>query len=199
MKTFLILLIITAIFVVRMVYLYRQKKKISSSPTLEIEQLVGEKYIEFLKEARWNENNKVYSNGGEPHAIALLKELIEAGRRKEILIYEHSFPSKLFMSEVVCRALRDALALDTEIKILYNENTEDLITFKEAMKNYVNILYRQTHSLPDGHESATGIQLFGELAYRYEFTEEGHGSYFSFNQPHTVKTWKDRLLKMWNG
>lgn len=181
-----------------MVYLYRQKKRISSNPTLEVEQLVGERYIKFLREARLNEYDKVSSNGGEPYAIALLKELIEAGRRKEIFIYEHSFPSKLFMSEVVCRALRDALALNTEIKILYNENTEDLITFKEAMKNYVNISYRQTQSLPDSHESATGIQLFGELAYRYEFTEEGFESYFSFNRPDTVKTWKDRLLEMWD-
>lgn len=182
-----------------MLYSYRQKKKERErrklDPVLKIED--NNRYKEFLEGARISRDDKVFSNGGEDCIVfLLLNELIKAGRREEIFIYEHSFPSKLFMSDEIHRALRNALALKTDIKIIYNEGTKDLIAFKEALKDYTNISYRKVIELPDSSESPTGIQLSGDSAFRIEYTEVGHGSTFSFNQPDTVKIWKERLLNL---
>lgn len=195
MKTSLIILVATIFFIARMIYLYLQKRKEALGPS-EIAYLIEQQgYGKFLKEARVYRYKEVFTNGGD-QAITLLKELIEAGRREEIFVYEHSFPSKLFMSDEICRALRNALALKTDIKIIYNEGTEDLTAFKEALKDYINISYRKVTELPDSSESPTGIQLSGDSAFRIEYTEVGHGSTFSFNQPDTVKIWKERLLNL---
>lgn len=201
MRTSIIILIATIFFIVRMLYLYRQKKKEREKRKLDTVPKIKDsnRYKEFLEGARISRDDKVFSNGGEDCIVLLLlNELIKAGRREEIFIYEHSFPSKLFMSSEVRKALRNALALKTDIRVLYNEGTEDLAAFKEAMRDYTNISYREILEFPDSSESPTGIQLAGDSAFRVEDNEENHRSTFSFNQPHTVKGWKERLLNMWS-
>lgn len=193
MKTAIIVLIIIGFVIVRIIYSQIQSKPQDNSPNPDW--LRG--YETFIENLRFSGSRKVFSNGGKDYATILLKELIIEGERQEIFIYERKFPSKLFMDYKVYKALRNALALKTTVKILYNEETEYMQDFKQIMNDYPNILYRQTELLPDGHESATGIQLIGDRTYRYEFNEKTHQSYFSFNQPDVNHTWKQRLLEMW--
>ena len=193
MKIAVIALITISFIIVRIIYSQIQSKPQDNSPNPD--QLRG--YGTFIEDLRLFGSRRILSNGGEDYATILLKELIIEGERKEIFIYEKKFPSKLFMDYKVYKALRNALALKTTVKILYNEETEYMQDFKQIMNDYPNILYKQTELPPDGHESATGIQLFGVRTYRYEFNGETHKSYFSFNQPDANHTLQQLLLAMW--
>lgn len=193
MKIVIIALITISFIIVKIIYSHIQNKPQDSSSNPD--QLRG--YETFIENLRLSGSRRVLSNGGENYAIILLKELIIEGERQEIFIYERKFPSKLFMDYKVYKALRNALALKTTVKILYNEETEYMQDFKRIMNDYPNILYKQTELPPDCHESAAGIQLIGDRTYRYEFNGETHESYFSFNQPDVNRTWQQRLLAMW--